>query len=113
MRENIDGFDALLAIRQNFTPQNFPPTIRTVETRSSCNTCGGRRDNKGAVYNYIIYGGRVSGVIQYYDVHFLYKYLYRENSISRRGCSSAVPCEITFLKYISLRVPRKIARGIY
>ena len=59
MGENINGFDTLLAICQNFTPQNFPPTIRTVETHSSCNTRGGSRDSMGAVY--IIYGGRGSG----------------------------------------------------
>ena len=46
MGKNIDGFDALLAIHQNFTPQNFPLTIRTVETHSSCNT----RSDKGAGY---------------------------------------------------------------
>ena len=28
--ENIDGFDALLTIRQNFIPQYFRPTIRNM-----------------------------------------------------------------------------------
>ena len=53
MGENIDGFDALLAIRQNFAPQNFPPTIRDVPV--VIHTVEARRGI------YIIYGGRRSG----------------------------------------------------
>ena len=49
-RGNIDGFDALLAIHQNFTPQYFPPIIRNTIIISGCNTRGETR------------GGRASGV---------------------------------------------------